>query len=122
VRLDLTTSRHTRPTHQHPEPPISELTPPNLNDHQRLFCEEYANIANATRAATLAGYSPKTAYQQGHALLKKPEIRNEIDRIRQERLADLGIDTHYILSRLQRIVDGDDEDAVDEDGRPIRTR
>lgn len=86
---------------------MSELTPHNLNDRQRLFCEEYANIANASRAARLAGYSEKTAGQHGHDLLKNPKIRAEIERIRQERLADLGIDPHYVLRKLKTIADGE---------------
>jgi phage terminase small subunit len=43
-----------------------------LNPKQRAFVAAYSG--NATEAARAAGYSEKTAYQQGHALLKHPEI------------------------------------------------
>lgn len=46
-----------------------------LNQKQRLFVEAYLAEPNATKAAMKAGYSKKTAYSQGHDLLKKPEIR-----------------------------------------------
>lgn len=45
---------------------------------QEGFSQHYARHGNATRAAKEAGYSEKTAYSQGHDLLKKPEI---IDRV-----------------------------------------
>ncbi len=48
------------------------------------FCEEYVKDLNATKSAIRAGYSEKTAYAQGNALLKKPEIKKEIDRLNKE--------------------------------------
>ena len=69
---------------------------PDLNRRQQLFCEEYVIDLNATKAAVKAGYSEKTAYSQGHELLKKPEIkeyiaslidlRREVTRVTQERV------------------------------------
>ena len=52
----------------------------DLNPKQKKFIEFYVRDQNATEAAKQAGYSEKTAYAQGSALLKHPEIKSEIDR------------------------------------------
>ena len=46
-----------------------------LNERRKLFIKEYLIDQNATEAAKRAGYSEKTAYSQGHDLLKNPEIK-----------------------------------------------
>jgi phage terminase small subunit len=46
---------------------------------QAMFIQFYAETLNATKAATLAGYSAKTAYSAGARLLKDVEIAKEID-------------------------------------------
>jgi len=53
----------------------------NLTDKQRAFVGFYLGDAhkNATRAAVMAGYSPKTASEQAYELLRKPQIRAAID-------------------------------------------
>lgn len=62
-----------------------------LTDKQKRFCEEYVIDWNATRAATAAGYSEKTAYSIGQENLKKPEISTHIENIKNnlEQLAGL---------------------------------
>lgn len=51
-----------------------------LSERERRFVEAYMGQAagNASKAAALAGYSPKTAYQLGSRLLKKVQIRAAI--------------------------------------------
>jgi phage terminase small subunit len=44
-----------------------------------LFIREYLIDRNATRAAIHAGYNPRTAYAQGHRLLKNAEIARQIE-------------------------------------------
>ena len=51
-----------------------------MTEKQLRFVEEYVGNQNASKAARQAGYSPKTAGQIGHELLKKPEIR-QADRL-----------------------------------------
>ena len=43
-----------------------------LTDKQKKFAWEYWNLGNATKSAINAGYSERSAYSQGSALLKKP--------------------------------------------------
>lgn len=47
-----------------------------LTERERRFIEAYMGKAagNGTKAAILAGYSPKTAAQQAHENLRKPKI------------------------------------------------
>lgn len=52
----------------------------SLNDRQLRFAIEYVACGVATTAALNAGYSDKTAYAQGSALLKHPEVMAEIER------------------------------------------
>ncbi len=52
-----------------------------LAPKHRLFWEEYLKDLVATKAAIRASYSAKTAYQQGYALLRKPEIAKAIEAI-----------------------------------------
>jgi phage terminase small subunit len=52
-----------------------------LSDQQRKFCVEYVKAGNATSAAKSAGYSVKTANEQGSQLLRKPLIAAEVARL-----------------------------------------
>lgn len=45
-----------------------------MNARQRSFCEHYAACGNAAEAARRAGYSEKTARQQGERLLTNVDI------------------------------------------------
>jgi phage terminase small subunit len=58
----------------------------NLTDKQKLFCIYYPKCFNATKAAIKAGYSKDTAYSIGFNLLKKVEIKTEIQRLKQNKL------------------------------------
>jgi phage terminase small subunit len=46
-----------------------------LKERQEKFCQAYLISRNATSAAKEAGYSERSAYNQGYELLKKPEIQ-----------------------------------------------
>lgn len=52
---------------------------------QRRFVEAYVETMNASEAARRAGYSVKTAGFQGSALLKRPQIREAVERLVFER-------------------------------------
>ena len=55
-----------------------------LTDKEKSFCVHYCgNGYNATQAAISAGYSKKTAGVIGYENLKKPYIRAEIDRLKE---------------------------------------
>lgn len=63
---------------------------------QRRFVEEYTKDCNATRAAKAAGYSEKTARQQGSENLSKPDISAAI----KARLDELSLSAGEVLHRV----------------------
>jgi len=52
---------------------------------QSVFVQEYLIDLNATQAAIRAGYSAKTAEQQGYQLLQKPSVQAAIAARQKER-------------------------------------
>ncbi len=86
---------------------------PDLTDKQRLFCLYYVRCFNATKAATKAGYSRDTAMEQGYQLLRKPSVRDEIMRLKQNRLNRELLDEHDIFQRYMDIAFADITDFVE---------
>lgn len=58
-----------------------------MNNRQKKFVSEYIKTCNATQSAVTAGYSKKTAYSIGQENLKKPEIKEAIEK-QQEKLQE----------------------------------
>jgi len=75
-----------------------------LSDMQELFVREYLVDWNATAAATRAGYSPKTAMQQGWALLQMPKVNHAITTLASARARRLGIDADELMRLWAAIV------------------
>lgn len=90
-----------------------------LNDKQRLFIAEYLIDGNATRAATAAGYSARTAHAQGSRLLSHVDVAAEIRRLKEERLAKLGITAEAVLEEWRRIGFSDLSRVIDWGTREI---
>ena len=61
------------------------------SDKQKRFVDEYLIDLNATQAAIRAGYSPKTANEQGSQLLAKLSIQTEISKKMAERSRRTGV-------------------------------
>ncbi len=74
-----------------------------LNDRQRRFVAEYLVDLNATQAAIRAGYSPKTAKQQGSRLLTQADVQAAVELGQQKREVRTGITADYVLSSLQEV-------------------
>ena len=77
-----------------------------LNDKQRRFAQEYLVDLNATQAAIRAGYSPKTAGNQAHDLLKKPEIQEIIEEGRKAAQSRAEISLDRVLEAYASIAFG----------------
>lgn len=76
----------------------------DLTEKQKIFCREYIYDWNATRAATAAGYSEKTAYSIGSENLSKPEIQAYLKEI-QANLAEVaGISRLRIVEEHKKII------------------
>jgi phage terminase small subunit len=61
-----------------------ELDGNGLNPQQEKFCQAYVLYRNASEAAKAAGYSERSAYNQGSRLLKSPKIQERIENLEKE--------------------------------------
>jgi len=73
-----------------------------LTDQQKRFIEYFSQTGNATQSAIKAGYSEKTAEQQGYEL--KNKLLNEID---TETRKLLGSAVPMAVDKLKQLIDGD---------------
>jgi phage terminase small subunit len=77
-----------------------------LTIKQQRFADEYIISGNATDAAIKAGYAKRAAYQQGAENLKKPHIREYIDK-RLEEINDKSIaKQEEVLQYLTEVLRG----------------
>lgn len=100
-----------------------------LTNKQLLFVEEYMIDFNATQAAIRAGYSEKTANEQGARLLANVSVKNEINRRCKEISNEYPLLRKKIVDRLQKIAFSDIKDMLSfktvktvvgvEDGEPV---
>lgn len=87
-----------------------------LTGKQELFCREYIIDLNATQAAIRAGYSEKTANEQGTRLLANVSIQSFIQELKQDRVNRNKVDADYVLKRLVEIDQMDVADIINENG------
>src|SRR5262245_26754988 len=84
-----------------------------LTPRQQRFVEEYLIDLNATQAAIRAGYSSKTAGQQGERLLKNVEIKAAVDDAISERSERTKVTSAKVLERLWSIATVDPNELVE---------
>jgi phage terminase small subunit len=75
-----------------------------LTDKQAAFAREYVKDFNGTQAAIRAGYSPKSARVQAVGLLAKPNIKGEVQRLRDSVESAAIISYHDTCVRMSDIV------------------
>src|SRR5262245_39138560 len=78
-----------------------------LTPKQQRFIAEYLIDLNATQAAIRAGYSAKTAEQQGYENLRKPEIAAAVAAGRARQLEKAELTSVQTLEAIRRQVCGD---------------
>lgn len=71
-----------------------------LTPKQRRFILEYLLDGNATQAAVRAGYSARTAHQQGYEQLQRPEVKSAIEAAESRRLAKVEAKGEKVLAEL----------------------
>lgn len=76
-----------------------------LTDKQELFCQEYLVDLNATQAAIRAGYSEKTANEQGSQNLAKLSISTRIAELQKGRADRLEVSQNDIIKTLLLVQD-----------------
>jgi phage terminase small subunit len=76
---------------------------PALSEKQKRFVSEYLIDLNATQAAIRAGYSPKTAQQQGSRLLLNVVVQDELSKQQSKVAERLEITKDRIVDELAKI-------------------
>jgi len=98
---------------------------PELTLMQEAFILHYIGEAdfNATKAAIMAGYSPKAANRAGFSLLAKEHIKRRIDKEREARAKRLRLTADSVLTKMASIGHYDPRKMFDETGamRPIKS-
>ena len=62
-----------------------------LNEKQELFVQHYILTRNASEAAKAAGYSERSAYNQGYRLLQDEEVQQRVYDAEQEMTTDVDV-------------------------------
>jgi phage terminase small subunit len=88
-----------------------------LTEKQQRFVDEYLIDLNATQAAIRAGYSVKTANEQGSQNLAKLSIQQAIAEQMAERSKRTGINQDRVVLELAKIALVKMTDIVDNQGR-----
>ncbi len=84
-----------------------------LTPKQQRFVAEYTVDFNATAATVRAGYSKKTASQEGYKLLQMPEIQQAVQEEFKKRQERTQLDGDYVIKKLQEIAEMKAADYTD---------
>lgn len=84
-----------------------------LTKKQKLFVDEYLIDLNATQAAIRAGYSVKTANEQGSQNLAKLSIQEAIAKAMAERSRRTGVNQDRVVMELAKLAFVNMSDVVD---------
>lgn len=88
-----------------------------LNDKRRLFVEEFLKDLNATQAAIRAGYSPKTARQQGARLLSDADVCSALADAKHKRIERVRVEADDVLREILKLATSDVRRLFDDAGR-----
>lgn len=87
-----------------------------LTEKQQRFVDEYLIDLNATQAAIRAGYSAKTADQQGSRMLANVKVQQAIAERMAERSKRTGVNQDRVVLELSKIAFLKMTDVVDRNG------
>lgn len=88
-----------------------------LTDKQQRFVDEYLIDLNATQAAIRAGYSVKTANEQGSRLLANVSVQTAIAEKMADRSRRTGVNQDRVVLELAKIAFVKLTDIIDEKGK-----
>lgn len=74
-----------------------------LTEKQKRFCDEYLIDLNATQSAIRAGYSKKTANEQGARLLAKVSVQEYIETRKKDREKRVEVTQDRVIEELSYI-------------------
>lgn len=76
-----------------------------LTDKVKAFCQEYVVDFNGTRAAIAAGYSKKTAAVIATENLRKPNVQEYLNELKEERAERVEISQDYVLKVIKNTIE-----------------
>lgn len=88
-----------------------------LTDKQQRFVDEYLIDLNATQAAIRAGYSAKTADQQGSRTLANVKVKQAVAEKQAQRSKRTGVNQDRVVLELAKVAFAKITDIVDSNGR-----
>lgn len=88
-----------------------------LTKKQQLFVDEYLIDLNATQAAIRAGYSAKTADQQGSRMLTNVKVQQAVAKAMADRSKRTGVNQDRVVLELAKLAFVKMTDIVDSHGR-----
>lgn len=88
-----------------------------LTDKQQRFVDEYLIDLNATQAAIRAGYSVRTANEQGAQNLAKLSIQDAISKKMAARSRRTGVNAERVVLELAKVAFAKMTDIVDSNGK-----
>lgn len=87
---------------------------------RKRFVEEYLIDLNATQAAIRAGYSPKTANEQGARLLANVSVQEAVAKAMAERSKRTGANQDRVIQELARIAFVNPRNVIDSEDGSVR--
>jgi len=90
-----------------------------LSRKMERFCTEFIVDMSVTGAAVRAGYSEKTAAQQGSRLLRKPEVAALVRRLHKEKLDRVDLRAENVIKELATIAFSDVRSLLDSNGQLV---
>lgn len=91
-----------------------------LTEKQQRFVDEYLIDLNATQAAIRAGYSVKTANEQGARLLANVSIQQKVAEQMAERSKRTGVNQDRVVLELAKIAFVNAADVIDPESATIK--
>lgn len=84
-----------------------------LTFKQEMFAREYIADGNATRAATMAGYSEETAYAAGSRLLKNVKVKARVDELTAEGAARNNLKMDEVIDYWRQVLENPNQRTSD---------
>ena len=83
-----------------------------MTDKQKRFCDEYLIDCKATQAAIRAGYSKKTANEQGNRLLANVSVKAYIDERLEQLHTKKTADAQEVMEYLTSVMRGEHKEQT----------
>lgn len=92
------------------------MTEKKLTVKQKKFVKAVASGKSATQAAIKAGYSKKTAYSIANENLKKPEIKQALEKEVDSAAKKAGVSPEWVYKSLKHLHDFNSQVVSKDDG------